>query len=187
MSWGSQPFPKSEFSVACPECRHPAMFVQVAILGIDPPERAALFAKDSRFRVIETDTGPIALYWRDLSGDPASILWLTDSEVTRLVNGFAWGEHVDQGSCLCDACGYRRPHRARWPDDAYYQIEHKGQVLWAADRRAAVALADFVAATDRTPMLQSGWGNMLKRIPTHFLTAQNKGAVEKKLRRLLED
>ncbi len=187
MAWGSQPFPKSEFFIACPECRRPALFRQVAVFSIVPQERRALFAKDSRFRVIDTDTGPIGLFWRDLSGDPASIRWLTDDEVGRLTNGFAWGEYAQEGSCLCDACGYRRPHRARWPEDAYYQIEHKGHALWAADRSAAVVLADFVAAPDRAPMLQSGWGDMLKRVPTHFLTAQNRGAVEKKLRRLLED
>lgn len=162
------------------------MFTRASMLRIDPPERRALFAADGDFRIVETDFGPHALYRPGLSRDPKSIDWLTDYEVSTLANSPVWGEHAHEGACCCDTCGYRRPHRARWPEDAFYLIEHKGQTLWAWNRAAAQVLADFVAAADKSALLQSGWGNMLKRVPTHFLTAQNRGAVEKKLRRLLE-
>ncbi len=89
------------------------------------------------------------------------------------------------GALLCAACGRRAKHRLRWPDDAWFQLAHRGQVLWAFHRESAVALRDFIASSERK-IARHKWSSMLLHVPGHFLTAKARKDVLKRLERLLE-
>lgn len=96
------------------------------------------------------------------------------------------GYHVNQwGVCTCPTCGYRKKHELRWPEEAYFVCEVKGEQLWAWDRKYVQILIDYIASKERKPK-QHGSMLFLLHIPTTFLLAKNRDEVLKKLRRLLE-
>lgn len=72
-------------------------------------------------------------------------------------------------------------HVFEWPQDAHFQIEYRGQVLWAFERSSMVALIDFVASTDRRNTRRPSAGFLMK-VPSHFLVAKALAPVLKKLR-----
>ena len=91
---------------------------------------------------------------------------------------------VDLGTLVCPACGKRRKHTLDWPQDAYYQIEHRGEVLWAFDRECASELLEYVKSSDRK---REGYRYklFLMKVPGVFLGQKVRGAISKKLQGLL--
>lgn len=90
------------------------------------------------------------------------------------------------GALQCNACGARRSHHVAWPRDAYYQIEHRGHVLWAWHRDHAEVLASYLAAPARVVLSETVYGDWLKRTPTVFMKGRNHAEVARKLTRLLD-
>jgi hypothetical protein len=82
------------------------------------------------------------------------------------------------GLLQCSSCHVAARHRLRWPDDAYWKWQIRGNVLWAWDRKHATAILRFVSAKIRPARISP----RLRHIPTVFLTAANRDEVVRKIR-----
>lgn len=90
------------------------------------------------------------------------------------------------GVCTCGSCGYRAKHILRWPENAFYKTEVRGQTLWAWDRDQAEALRAYIASTGRkfTGIARTHFW-FLRHVPKHFLEVKHRTEALKKLDRLL--
>lgn len=90
------------------------------------------------------------------------------------------------GELHCPACARRSPHVLVWPDQAYYQVEHRGQVLWALDRPMMQTFRSVIAAgADRARQGQAHRVHVA-RLPSVFLSARARPAMLRKIDRLLQ-
>lgn len=92
--------------------------------------------------------------------------------------------NLDIGSTDCDQCGNRQLHQLKWPQDAYYQIEYKGQILWAFNRETAKELKEYILSVDRD-RTKFQWQSFLLHVPTVFLKQNSRDEIVKKLKKLL--
>lgn len=190
MVWASAGETWHRVEIVCPGCGKAAAFRRASALQLRDGDLAARAAGLRDLTLVGgADEIPQALYRHGLGARPIEALSeLTEPERETLRLNAPWPPRHDEGSCLCDACGRRRAHRLAWPADAYFQIEHKGHTLWAWNRHLAEVLAAYVAAPDaKAYRAASPHEAFLKRVPTPFLTAQNRDAVLKKLRRKIEE
>jgi hypothetical protein len=88
------------------------------------------------------------------------------------------------GSIDCEQCGLRQSHHLKWPQDAYYQIEYKRQILWAFHRETAIELKEYILSKDRD-RAKFQWQYFLLHIPTIFLQHNARDEIVKKLEKLL--
>ena len=93
---------------------------------------------------------------------------------------------TDDGIVMCAACGGRRTHRLRWPQDAYWRFELPQGELWAWDRASALALIDFIDAKERHPSTFGVHWLFLRHIPSKFLGAKVRDVVVRRLQREFE-
>jgi len=93
---------------------------------------------------------------------------------------------IDLGTLVCTACGKRSKHTLDWPQDAYYQIEHRGEVLWAFDRESASELLEYVKSDDRKRDSYR-YKLFLMKVPSVFLGKKVRGPISKKLQGLLSN
>ena len=179
-------------AMTCPDCRSEARFAFGIVAEIAKKDLAA-FAQVNAFDVVQMKTTggsscPAAVFYPGLHGDITSALkTLPDGYAPDPWTPSGYGEdsHCTQmGVLSCARCGRRRKHELRWPDDAYFQIEHKGQVLWAFNRDTAVDLLHFITADNRD-FHRFTYRNFLMKVPSVFLSKKVRGAVAKKLERLL--
>jgi hypothetical protein len=180
--------------VRCPKCGGPALFEFAEVVRIQRRDDIPFFETSSLFRycMFEGASGSGrwhgALYYALLHG-PA------ETTISELPAGYSpsdWkhskylyrSHGLDEGAVACGACGLRQRHALNWPTDARFQIEHRGQVLWAYNRESAQELRRYIASEDRS---RTGyrWGSFLLHVPTVFLTAKARAAVVKQLDRIL--
>ena len=179
--------------VRCPRCGEPARFEFATAVRVKRQEDRAFFERSSHFecRTIGEGTSHrwvAALFHATLHGAPEQVIdalpegyepshWLPPRIGHRCFD-------TDAGAVRCSACGLRRRHTLRWPHDARYQIEYRGQVLWAFHRESALELREFIASTHRR---REGfaWELMLRHIPAAFLSAKARSTVLERLDRLL--
>lgn len=174
-------------AVRCPDCGAEAVFEFAESVLIRGRADVLYFKTSKDFGVQEICSHgwtKLAVYWHRL-GTPLSA-------IDDLPEGYHPGmwehsEHFvrqgpgDLGTVVCAHCGLRRRHVLEWPQDAFFQIEHRGHVLWAFERSSMVALVDFVASTDRQNPRRP-WSGFLMKVPSHFLVAKAREPVLKKLR-----
>lgn len=179
--------------VRCPRCRACARFEHVEVVRIARKSDLVWFRDSSFFEVRffrrrhvgESHWG--AIYFAGLHGPAAT----TIRDLPEGYEAAQWGHRrtwerthaLDVGSLTC-ACGAREKHTLAWPSDAWFQIEHRREVLWAFHREHAAALREYVAGTDRTPR-RSRYGALMRRVPSTFLEAKARESVVRKLDRLL--
>ena len=96
-----------------------------------------------------------------------------------------WLHTTDKGTSTCMECQKRRKSVLNWPEDAWYQVEVRGKVLWAFDRPSLIALRNYIAATERNKVRRESYTAFLLNVPTHFLTAKVRDETVKKLNQLL--
>lgn len=179
--------------VRCPRCRGCARFEHVEVVRIARKIDLDWFRESAWFEVRffrrrhvgESHWG--AIYFAGLSGPPTKTMH--DLPVGYTPDQWAhrrtWerSHDLDLGSLTC-VCGVRSKHTLDWPSDAYFQLEHRLEVLWAFHREHAAMLREHIAGTDRTPR-RSRYGVLMRRIPSTFLEAKARTTVVKKLDRLL--
>ena len=87
------------------------------------------------------------------------------------------------GQVRCTACSHVAAHTLAWPDQAWFQVEYKGQVLWAKDQAMMIEIRRFIAAgADRNAIGKtSEWWRYLLRIPSIFLSARARDPILKKI------
>jgi len=182
-------------SISCPACGSLADFEFAEIVRIKLSADVPSFKNNDAFeyQFFEDRNGSRwhgAIFYHGLKGS-------TPSVIRDLPEGYSaedWdhspylyrGHGLNIGAVTCGSCGYRRKHYLRWPDEAFYQTDYRGKVLWAFDRESAAELLDFIASDDRGRENRK-WRAFLMRVPSHFLKKQARETVTKKLRRLLQD
>lgn len=90
-----------------------------------------------------------------------------------------------QGFSTCLGCGYHGHHAIHWPQQAYYQTDIRGQVLWAWDAQAVHVLIDYLSAGLRCEKDHLGYCSFLWHVPTHFKRAAVREDAVLKLKRLV--
>ncbi len=180
--------------LACPACGGMASFEFAEILKIELKGDVPFF-QDSTFfdyRFFESWAGQrwhAAIYYPGLHGPGADCL--RDLPAGYAAEDWKHSHHLyrspthNLGSVICRACHHRGKHELGWPRDAFYQIEYRGNVLWAFHRESTVDLRNFVASTKREPT-DFTWSSFLLHIPSAFLAKGARDAVVKKLDRLLQ-
>ena len=91
-----------------------------------------------------------------------------------------------EGRLTCTHCHTTREGVViQWPDDAFFQCEVRGQLLWAWSAGHARALRDYVQSSKRDPKAYPGFLAALLHLPRHFVVAKNRAATVRALDKLL--
>ena len=187
--WNPMP---NRVSIRCPDCGSLAEFDFAEIVRIKLVKDVEFFQKSDVFeyRLFEDSSGGRwhgAVFYHGLKGSGIDVI-RTLPEGYR-TEDWAHRRYVvckhdfDIGSVICERCGCRRKHALNWPDEAYFQIAYKGQVLWAFDRESAGVLLEYVRSETR--QRDDKWKAFLLHIPSHFLTKKARDEVARKFAKLL--
>ena len=179
--------------VRCPSCGTKAFFEFAEAVRIREKKDVPFFQDNDQFDYLlcKDSCGHrwhAAIYYAGLHGR-------TVGSIGELPDGYSrsdW-EHSKylyrsagsaRGSVSCGSCHLRRKHELRWPEDAYFQIDYKSDVLWAFNDESASELRDFIASTDRK---RDGyrWESFLMKIPTKFLRHGARDTIVKRLGKLI--
>ncbi|SDM24741.1 hypothetical protein [Maricaulis salignorans] len=104
-----------------------------------------------------------------------------------LADGKAGTKQSWAGRLSCLGCGLNRTHEVDWPREAFYQLEYRGETLWAFDRAMMADIAAYLGAgPDRdTVRRQSPHATRLMRLPKTFLSARARETLITKIEALL--
>ena len=91
---------------------------------------------------------------------------------------------LDLGTVVCPRCSYRRKHKLNWPTEAFFQIEYRGQVLWAFHQESLQELIAYIASDDRRETRHK-WAAFLRHVPSHFTAAKARASVVRRLEKLM--
>lgn len=91
------------------------------------------------------------------------------------------------GRLSCLACGLNRTHEVNWPHEAFFQLEYRGETLWAFDRAMMVDICAYLTAgVDRDAVRRnSPYATRLMRLPKAFLAAKARETLAAKIEALL--
>ncbi len=134
-----------EIDIRCPKCGDPARF-RFGLAGVveSKAERAAVEAHPAYELGTIVERGnnrrTVVIYHEWL--DVGERLPFNGTSLARYV----FREFADRGACLCGSCRFRDRHQLRWPDDALFSCEVRGETLWAWTRKHAVVLRDYIAS-----------------------------------------
>lgn len=184
--WNPMPH---RLAIHCPGCGALAQFEFAEVLRIERSADVPFFQESDIFeyRLFEDSNGS---RWH------GAVFYPGLRTIGQLPEGYsaeAWdhGEsffkpHIlDAGTAACRACGHRNRHALDWPGDAYFQIDHKGQTLWAFDQESARELLAYIQSEDRRTD-RTRWARFLRHVPSHFLKKGARENVSKRLSRLLK-
>jgi len=120
--------------------------------------------------------------WTVLERFPSQINWTPPSGSLQYLRGGGddgTGGYplLTHGLVQCSHCHSNRKHKLNWPDDAFWQWEIRGELLWAWDKRHARIILDYIKATLR-PSRRS---YSLRYIPSHFLSASVRDVIVRKM------
>ena len=90
---------------------------------------------------------------------------------------------LTNGLVRCSHCHINTKHRLNWPQDAYWQWNIRGELLWAWDKNNAFEILAFIKATQRPTRKYTS----LRYIPSHFLSAKVRELVVNKMQKSLSD
>ena len=193
---------EADLQIKCPNCKCLADFVFASKINIKKKD-AKYFSKSKHF-VLKREkkwsswrTYYYAWYYPLLSPRIENIPDLPDGyEAGHARGGFGYYDYYGQvlegneGVTACAFCKTLAKHTLDWPQDAYFQIDYKGQTLWAYDRSYALKLLEYIKSNDRKKRIGStdkyvSQDFFLRKIPEHFQTKKARGEVVKKLSKLL--
>lgn len=179
--------------VRCPACAGDALFEFAEVVRIREKKDVPFFQDSDQFEyLLCTDScgqrSHAAAYHAGLHGR-------TVESIRELPEGYSrtdWSHspHLyrphgsGRGSISCSTCHLHRPHMLEWPADALYQIDYRGDVLWAFHRESALELRDFIASEHRDRR-NLKWQGFLLKIPGKFLHRGARETISRKLGKLL--
>lgn len=176
-------------AIACPGCGKEAFFEFAEYVKIQLRKDIAYFQNSKFFehRKVNNSDGQgvnLAVYFHKLHGHgfPA----IDDLPAGYTMSDWAHYDHLyrsfkyNAGTVFCIPCGLRRKHELFWPNEAYFQIDYKGHVLWAFDRRCAAELLDFIQSKGRDRS-KYNHSTFLLKLPPHFLARNARDTVAKRL------
>ena len=186
----------SVLDVNCPDCGKPSSFTFAPYVRVETNTDKTYFENSKDFKLVEWRSSGrsfrflrFALYYPCVSNDLRNIKDLPDSytanswrPVRYTYQGLkkaAFNSVENEGVLSCAACPIVRRYILNWPDDAYFQISYKGEILWAYNRDFALSLLDYLSSdlrgnTRSNPFLNS--------VPTVFQTAKARSVVVRDLK-----
>lgn len=91
---------------------------------------------------------------------------------------------LDWGAFRCNVCHSCEKYTLQWPEDAYFSIEYKTQLLWAFNRESFVELKNYIKSHDRD-IKKFKWSGFLLHIPTIFKKQSARDSIVKKMDKAL--
>jgi hypothetical protein len=116
---------------------------------------------------------------------PNELPWRSPENLRQQARLYSHNSEV-WGVCTCGHCGYRKKHLLRWPKEAYFTTDIRGETLWAWSREQMEALKSFIASKDRKltgAVKMHFW--FLRYVPKNFLEVKHRAEALKKIDRLL--
>lgn len=179
--------------VRCPSCSGNAAFEFAELVRIKKKEDVPFFqsAKQFEYQRLQDSCGHFwhaALYCAGLHGRPSRAL----HDLPAGYSATEW-EHskyllrstqTDTGSVTCTHCGLRRMHRLQWPEEAYFAVTYRHELLWAFNRESALELLGYLSSGIRD-ISRYRWRNFLLHVPSLFKSRGARDAVSKQLQMLL--
>lgn len=93
------------------------------------------------------------------------------------------GEFLAKLNCL--HCGYNKEQQIKWPRDAYWTFDIKGEILWAWSKEHSEAILEHINSKEREQ--SSKYGSSFYHIPKHFKLAKNRDAVVRKIKKVIAE
>ena len=187
-------------SVRCPSCGECSEFEHATVQVIQKNNDIDFFKKSSFFEFEDTEGHPgYAIYFPRLGRDLENLESLPDGyDIKDWQHDKYWGHRsCDMGVLQCNNCFLRSKHNLKWPEDAYFKVEYKGDWLWAFDKATAELLLNYIASDERNKTISGfiqakshkievkGYHRFLLKIPEKFQARQARGPIVKKLRKVL--
>lgn len=178
-----------DICITCPRCQKEAQFQFASVSYVEKKQHRAFFEQHPAFETaLLYDAHAYkhkfcAIFYPALHTHPEQYL----AEIPTDVRGLNWSTSwllPKHGVVRCSFCLSKLKYQLNWPQDAYYQIEYKGQVLWAFHRDAFVSMYDYIQSKLRDRK-KSGHIIYLLHIPSHFLTQHARAEIIKKMYRVL--
>lgn len=124
--------------------------------------------------------------WVVLERFPSQVNWKAPSGSSQYLrnggdNGKGGYPLLTNGLVQCQSCHSNRKHKLDWPNDAFWQWQIRGELLWAWDKDHAKTILSFVRKTDRP----SRYHYRLKYLPSHFLSSKVRNLVVQKMEQSL--
>jgi len=175
--------------ILCPHCQSCAAFEFAEVVRIQKKSDIHAFEDHPQLeyhRLSDPRSGQdwhAAVHFPGLQGPPHDLphgYTASDWEHSPYLRGevgLGWG------SVRC-GCGVRQKHTLQWPKEAYFQIEYRGQSLWAFHRESVIDLRNYIQAAHRN-LEDYRWRAMLRHVPSVFLAAKARKTVVKRLDRCL--
>ncbi len=157
--------------IKCPDCGCLAKF----------EEPFEFFSQNER-NIDEAKVTHIWGGWIVLERFPSQINWKAPSGSHQFLRGGGDSETggyplFTNGLVHCSKCYSNSKHKLNWPNDAFWQWDIRGKLLWAWDERHAQTirryLRQYIRGSRRSPSL--------KYIPSHFLSSKVREQVIKEM------
>ena len=179
----------SRTDVICPSCSGHATFEPAQAAVTDRPLREAFKDRDEFDLITEaTHSGwrTCAVWYPGVhtnnleSALPDGVGAERFSTVYTKLDFYSSSDSIyNLGAVRCPSCATCRKHRLRWPDDAWYAVDVRGETLWARNAYDAETVVNFIGSIERD---KTGNYGLLHNIPEHFLRAKVRDEVVKKMR-----
>lgn len=192
LPYESNPMPHT-LDVRCPSCSKPAFFEFAEIVRIREKKDVPFFQESDQFDYLlcKDSCGHRwhgAVYYAGLHGR-------TVETIRELPEGYSrtdWthskylyrGSGLNSGSVSCPSCCHHMRHNLQWPQDAFFQIEFKGDLLWAFDVESVIELRDYIASLNRARD-DYKWKSFLMKIPKKFLLQGSRDTIAKRLSKII--
>jgi len=182
-----------QLDVACPNCRHRAEFEFAEVVRIGLKSDIEFFQNASMFeyQTFQDSCGHIwhgAIFFQGLHGSPHRAIGelpagysIQDWEHSKYLRE---ARHSHIGSIRCANCSTRSKHRLSWPNDAYYSIPYRSDILWAYHRESAVELHAYLLSISRD-VSKFRWASFLLHVPTVFKKHKASESISKQLAKAL--
>ena len=188
--WNPMPH---KVDIKCPSCSEHANFEFAEVVKISLKRDVPFFEESDLFdySLFKDSCGHKwhgAIYYANLHGGSTEAIrdlpegynpedWNHSKYLTR-------NHGIDLGAFSCGGCQARKPYILKWPDDAFYSISFKGELLWAFNRESTVELRDYIASKERKTEKYK-WAKFLLHIPTSFKKQNARDNVVKQINRVL--
>lgn len=90
-----------------------------------------------------------------------------------------------EGKIICVDCGYAKNDSINWPNDAYYQLEYRGLLIWAWNRQYLRVLEYWVSSKFRKEDELPRYVYFLACLPRGIVLAKNRPGILREIRKML--
>jgi len=191
--------------IRCPDCRSAAVCESANFIGISSADVGSMRLVKN-IHVVETKGWTThrpyyhAVHYPSIAPALENIKDLPEKYAAgKWDQGFNVARQSNLPECVvrCVECGFLKTHNLNWPEEAFFKVEYRGQILWAYDRAMALKILSYIESDDRKKRIISKNAKgeddynyivqdyVLRKLPEHFQTTKARPEVSKKLRKIL--